>query len=403
MYGPSGRSSPNASNLDKGSCGKLIWRSYTPYSAECARFGRIICHERSIQYGTPADVGAYVATAGASDLHFEPFEQELRIRMRVDGVLWPEQTITDQRRRTRLMELIKRECGFNLGKIGEPQDARFSTETPCYDYRAALVPVMGGEKIVLRFLQRQKQFDLATYPMRDDAKADLRMALSKRDGLIVVSGPTGSGKSTLLYNALSAINRNQLNVVTIEDPVEYRLDGVSQSQVHRHKGVGFAALLRSFMRADPDVILVGEIRDQETATAALHAAATGHLVATTVHANSSAEIATRLEGLGISPALYRANLRFASAQRLVGKNCPHCRVPDERGAQLVSAMLGEQLMPQIGRGCEACQGRGILGRVLLFEWISRVGTQLQGHDTLAQQALQFLEVGDVSAHAVCGY
>ncbi len=345
------------------------------------------------------------AEQGASDIHFEPLSDRVQIRIRVDGVLWTLREMTDQRRRTRLMEAVKRACNFDMGQVGVPQDARFGTVAPLpyMDYRAALTPLLEGEKIVLRLLERAKEFDLDKYRLRNDAKTDLREALAKRDGLIIVSGPTGSGKSTLLYNAMGSLDRKKLNTVTAEDPVEYRLAGICQSQVDRSRGVDFAGLLRSFLRADPDVILVGEIRDCETAEAALHAASTGHLVLSTVHANSTAEISERLEGLGVNRGLYEANLRFASAQRLVSRNCTACRVPDPDAQPLVQATFGVDVVPMRGVGCGQCQGRGIAGRALLFEWQHRSKDEIVSQETLQAEAQRALCRGDIDAHNACGY
>lgn len=347
------------------------------------------------------------AALGASDIHFEPLQSGLQIRARVHGRLVLLEKIDNGPRVVRLMEVVKRGCSFDLGRRGEPQDSRFTRTDLPYDYRAALVPVMEGESVVLRLLSRDNAFDLDAYPLRMDAKSDLRVALQKRDGLVVVSGPTGSGKSTLLYNALGSLDWGRLKVGTIEDPVEYRLDGICQSQVDRGRGATFAGLLRAFMRADPDVILVGEVRDHETAEAALHAAATGHLVLTTVHANSAEDIAVRLEGLGVERAKYEANLRFASAQRLAPKLCSSCAVPDPGASTMVLAAYGVELVPSRADGCENCGGTGVSGRVLLFEWQAlertTTGRELRLKDTLGAQAVKFLEEGLIDAVTACGY
>lgn len=350
-----------------------------------------------------------VAELGGSDVHFEPLPGRTLVRARIDGRLETLQEMKEGQRSKRFMEVVKRRCNFDLGLTGVPQDTRFENDHLPYDYRAALIPVLEGESIVLRLLSRDNDFDLDAYRMRNDAKGHLRDALSKKDGLIVVSGPTGSGKSTLLYNALSSLDRKHLKVGTIEDPVEYRLEGVCQSQVNREKGADFSGLLRAFMRGDPDVILVGEVRDEETAEAALHAAATGHLVLTTVHANSSRDIADRLEGLGVPRAKYEANLRFASAQRLAPKLCRNCRVPDPAGQERVAREFdGKVLNVLRAEGCEHCRGTGVSGRTLLFEWQSRRrrddgGVELHLHDTLRDEALRLLEKGDIGADAACGY
>lgn len=342
--------------------------------------------------------------AGASDIHFEPRDQALRVRARVHGHLVVLQEVLDERRATRLGEVVKRSCGFDLGRTGVPQDARFARDDLGFDFRAALVPVLGGEKVVLRLLSRHQSFDLDTYPLLTPAKADLRAALGKASGLIVVSGPTGSGKSTLLYNALGSLDRERLNIGTIEDPVEYRLEGLSQSQVERKRGGSFAGMLRAFMRADPDVILVGEVRDDETAEAALHAASTGHLVLTTVHANSAAEIGDRLEGLGVHRDLYEANLRFASAQRLAPRLCPSCRELDPEGARQAAAVFGELAVAYRAEGCEACGGTGVVGRVLLFEWLARrADGALTARGSLRADALRALNEGEIDARSACSF
>lgn len=340
----------------------------------------------------------------ASDIHIEPLRDELVVRIRVDGVLHKIQSITDERFRARFLEIAKRTCRFDMGVIGAPQDKRFSTEFPPLDYRAALIPLLEGESIVLRLLERNRDFSLESYRMREDAKVDLASALTKRDGLIIVSGPTGSGKSTLLYSAMSALDRASLKVCTLEDPVEYRLSGVTQSEVDASKGRTFGTLLRALMRGDPDVILVGEIRDEETAEAAIHAAKTGHLVLSTVHASSVDEIEARLGGLGVSRELYQASLRFASAQRLVPKQCPHCRVPDPERLALVQAVFGEvDFVPQKATGCDNCQGRGIAGRVLLFEWQHKTRDGLSSRGGLQAEALASLRKGDIHATVAAGY
>lgn len=314
---------------------------------------------------------ARAAGWGASDVHVEPHGEELVVRMRIDGRLRVVQRLQDREFRRRWLEVIKRECGLDTGMLGQPQDARFSLDDPACDFRVALVPGSGGlesEKIVLRLLPRSARFDLGSYPMPEACKADLRRALGKRDGLVIVSGPTGSGKTTLLYNALAALDPVEHTIYTLEDPVEYRLPGLWQCQVDRRAGVGFAELLRAMMRADPDVLLVGEIRDGETAAAAFHAAKTGHLVLSTVHANTAAEVADRLEDLGISRFTYTTSVRFVSAQRLVPRICEGCRIPDPTGRDLLVEALGSVEHAFTGAGCDACDGIGTRGRVLLMGW-----------------------------------
>jgi type IV pilus assembly protein PilB len=231
--------------------------------------------------------------------------------------------------------------------------------------------------------------------------------LERWQGLVLVTGPTGSGKTTLLYSALSEIDRTENNVHTLEDPVEYTLDGVVQTPITR-KGVRFAEALSSLMRQDPDCILVGEIRDEETAEAAIHAASTGHLVFSTVHANSSEESIERLVGFGLRRDLVEANLLYASAQRLVPRNCSQCRTAEADARDLVRAVFDEDLVPHRGLGCHACNGTGIKGRTLFFEFIVKEsqgdGTKiLKRYGSLKECALAALKKGDVNAQNACAF
>ena len=346
---------------------------------------------------------------GASDVHIEPYATGLVVRLRVDGRLREVRRVTDRDQARRWLEVMKRECQLDTGVLGVPQDVRFGTDAPPCDYRVALVPGLdGGEKLVLRLLPRTTSFDLNTYAMPEPAKADLRLALGKQDGLVIVSGPTGSGKTTLLYNALHALDPSERTIYTLEDPVEYRLPGLWQCQVDRKSGVGFPELLRAMMRADPDVMLVGEIRDPETAAAAFHAAKTGHLVLTTVHANDAAGVADRLEDLGVSRTTFEATVRFVSAQRLVPRLCPACRVDDPDGLARLCASLGPVDQAFTGAGCEACSGLGTRGRVLLMGWEAREQTPsgrsaLVPRITLHEAARQAAEQGRVRARDASGY
>lgn len=347
---------------------------------------------------------------GASDVHIEPREDQLVVRMRADGRMRVVQRVADPEHRRRWLEVIKQQCGLDTGLLGKPQDGRFSLPDPPCDFRVALVPGLGtadAEKIVLRLLPRSVRFDLDGYPMPEACKADLRLALGKRDGLIVVSGPTGSGKTTLLYNALAALDPNELTIYTLEDPVEYRIDGLWQCAVNERAGLGFAQLLRAMMRADPDVMLIGEIRDDKTAEAALHAAKTGHLVLSTVHANSAEEVADRMQDLGISRSSFERTVRFVSAQRLLPRICMRCRQPDEAGRMLVTEVLGPVERAFVGQGCEDCAGLGTRGRVLLMGWQTpQTGDgarRLRARMTLREAARQSVEQGVVRAVDAAGY
>lgn len=345
------------------------------------------------------------AAVGASDVHIEPFNDALVVKLRVDSVLRVLKQETNPVFVTRLKEVLKRACNFNMGVAGVPQDCRFAPDGFDFDCRASLCPTMHGEKIVLRLLKRSQKFDLDTYPLAEVPKHHLKAALGMWQGIIMTSGPTGSGKSTLLYSALGTIDRIENNVHTIEDPIEYALPNLNQTQVARGS-VSFADVIRSLMRQDPDVILVGEVRDHETAEAAVHAASTGHLVLTTVHANSARGILERMEGLGVSRALLEANLLFASAQRLVPRLCDRCAEPDPDARDRVRAAFGVEVVPKRARGCSECRG-GVKGRVLLFEWMTREKgaddrNVLKQHDTIKAQAATNLEKGLIDANSACG-
>lgn len=353
------------------------------------------------------DLVRIAATKGASDIHIEPFESLIRIRARVDGVLQTLQEVRDTRYFERFLLQAKRACRFEMAKHMVPQDSRFQADGIPFDLRASLVPTLFGEKIVLRILERNKKFSLSDYPMPEDAKRVLRQALDKWQGLILVTGPTGSGKTTLLYSALSEIDRTENNVHTLEEPVEYSLEGVVQTPISR-RGVRFAEALSSLMRQDPDCILVGEIRDEETAEAAIHAASTGHLVFSTVHANSATESIERLVGFGLSRDLIEANLLYASAQRLVPRNCPHCVANDDDSRELALAVFGEEILTRKGQGCSHCNHTGIKGRVLFFECIAKESAEsgekvLRRHGALKDCALEALKKGDVNAQNACAF
>lgn len=350
----------------------------------------------------------------ASDLHIEPFEKEIRIRARIDGVLTILQKITEKKYFERFLMQAKRLCGFDMSKNLEPQDSRFQSSEVQFDLRASLIPTLFGEKIVLRFLERNKQFSLENYPMPDIAKSHLKQVLEKWQGLILVTGPTGSGKTTLLYSALSAIDRVENNIHTLEDPIEYVLEGVAQTQVSK-SSIPFSKALTQLMRQDPDCILVGEIRDEETAETVIHAVTTGHLVFSTVHANSAFESIQRLESFGIRRDLIESNLLFSSAQRLVPKNCSACLTDDLESKQLVkSAFDDEDLISQKSAGCAKCFDTGVDGRVLLFEHLFKqrssdsTNQKNQSHTltqfgSLRDCAYEYLKKGVINAQNACAF
>jgi type II secretory ATPase GspE/PulE/Tfp pilus assembly ATPase PilB-like protein len=348
------------------------------------------------------DFVAHAHHLGASDVHIEPRREGVEVRLRIHGALSPLVNL-DQGAKELFLEKAKALLGFNMSQAGVPQDASWEHPHEAVDCRANLIPIRHGEKICLRLLQRDKDFSLNTYPLPKDVKTLLYRLIEKRSGLMIVSGPTGSGKSTLLYSILGSLDRNRLNICTIEDPIEYSLAGINQSPILRRKGFDFASALRALMRQDPDVIMVGEIRDHETAEAAVHAASTGHLVLTTVHANSSKEILTRLEGLGIARGLLDGCLLFASAQRLPRTQCPFCLSEEVNVDQVLLAHLIPEkaakldFTPMIASGCSKCHDSGVSGRTLLFEYLAKEDSLgLVQHGSLQASAWQAVTQGQIS-------
>ena len=343
----------------------------------------------------------------ASDLHIEPYREKVRIRARIDGVLTVIQEIKNEKYCSRFLMKAKNLCNFDMSKNMEPQDSRFRCEDIPFDLRGSLVPTMHGEKIVLRFLERNKNFSIDSYPMPEEARRDLKNILDKWQGLVLVSGPVGSGKTTLLYSALASIDLIQNNIHTLEDPIEYELEGAGQTQVSG--AMGFSNGLKYLLRQDLDVILVGETRDHETAHTLMHAASTGHLVFSTIHANSAMECIDRLVGLGVSKDILEANLIFASAQRLVPKNCPYCIKEDDESVELVKNLFNEKFIPKKSEGCPECFQTGIKGRVLLFEYLVKKETEIGGEKKLFLQgslknsALEHLRKGNISAQNACAF
>lgn len=306
----------------------------------------------------------------ASDIHFEPYSNKYVISVHLDQIRYDiDEIIASKDQLNRFAEIIKEKCRFDMNLIGVEQDKSFSIKELKCNFRANLMPVKFGEKICLRILESHKKFSLDNYNLRTDAKNDLMLALQKKQGLIIVSGPTGSGKTTLLYNGLSYLCPIKNNICTIEDPIEYEIDRINQSEVNKKKNISFSSLLRALMRQHPNVILIGEVRDSDTAQAAIQAANTGHLVLTTIHANSAKEVMTRMLDFGVNKKVLQSNLLFSSAQRLIPKNCEHCK--GEQPVNLFSHRMKhifklEHPMKK-SIGCENCRN-GIKGVELVFEW-----------------------------------
>jgi len=311
----------------------------------------------------------------ASDIHFEPFEQAFRVRYRVDGVL-REAMRPPWKLRHPMTARLKVMAGLDIAERRLPQDGRFRLNAGNdhrVDLRASALPTLFGEKIVLRVLDRHAvELDLGTLGFDPETLNELRVALARPHGMILVTGPTGSGKTTTLYAALSELNDTGRNVCTAEDPVEYDLSGINQVQIHDDIGLTFAAALRALLRQDPDIIMLGEVRDRETAEIVVRAALTGHLVLSTLHTNDAASTATRLLDMGIEPFLVASALHLVLAQRLLRRLCPECRQRDESAADALAttgipaeALAGGRCFR--ATGCDRCSGTGYRGRVAVYE------------------------------------
>jgi general secretion pathway protein E len=312
--------------------------------------------------------------ARASDVHLQPYEQQLTIRQRIDGVLFDALRVPKEYQEE-VISRIKVLGRMNIAEKRLPQDGRASVQVGdrLIDLRIASLPTSFGERLVVRFLDKgSRLYTLEELGMSPATLQEFRQLIGLEHGLLLVTGPTGSGKSTTLYAAVREINSKDLNVLTLEDPIEYRLEGVSQTQVNTKKGLTFASGLRNVLRQDPDVIMVGEIRDEETATMAIQSALTGHLVFSTLHTNDAASAVTRLLDLGIEPFLAASSLAGVVAQRLVRRVCQHCctRVEcagNEMSNAAAKLMLGKDIQLHRGYGCEHCRQTGYHGRIGIFE------------------------------------
>ncbi|MGE0364077.1 MAG: type IV-A pilus assembly ATPase PilB [Vicinamibacterales bacterium] len=315
---------------------------------------------------------------GASDIHIEPYEKEYRVRYRIDGLLYNVMS-PSLKMRDAITSRIKIMAKLDIAEKRLPQDGRIkirfsdSGQQRDIDFRVSCLPTLFGEKIVMRLLDRTKlMLDMTKLGFEPESLTKLEAQISKPWGMVLVTGPTGSGKTNTLYSSISRINTPDTNIMTAEDPVEFNLVGVNQVQVRESIGLNFAAALRSFLRQDPNIILVGEIRDFETAEIAVKAALTGHLVLSTLHTNDAPSTINRLMNMGIEPFLVASSLNLVCAQRLVRRICTGCKIDDPvPAAALVNvgytAELAETVVPKKGKGCEKCNRTGYKGRVGLYE------------------------------------
>lgn len=311
----------------------------------------------------------------ASDIHLEPFERMFRVRFRVDGVL-EEIMRPPLKLKNAITSRIKVMAQLDIAERRLPQDGRIKLKLGKgqeMDFRVSVLPTIFGEKIVLRLLDKSNlQLDMTKLGFEEDQLRDFKEAIYKPYGMVLVTGPTGSGKTTTLYSALSELNRVTSNISTAEDPVEFNLPGINQVQIHEEIGLNFAAALRSFLRQDPDIIMVGEIRDFETAEIAIKAALTGHLVLSTLHTNDAPSTINRLLNMGVEPFLVASSVNLILAQRLARLICTNCKEPAEISPQAlidigVPADEVGTFTPFHGVGCPACNGSGYRGRIALYE------------------------------------
>ena len=311
---------------------------------------------------------------GASDIHIEPYEKSFRVRYRIDGVLY-EVMQPPTRLKAAITSRVKIMAQLDIAERRLPQDGRIKIKMGGreMDYRVSTLPTLFGEKAVLRLLDKGSlQLDMTKLGFEQHALADFETGLLMPYGMVLVTGPTGSGKTTTLYSALNRLNTTETNIMTAEDPVEYNLAGINQVQMKAEIGLNFAASLRSFLRRDPDIIMVGEIRDYETAEIAIKAALTGHLVLSTLHTNDAASTISRLLNMGVEPFLVSASTNVIVAQRLARRVCQGCKEPTPVPPQVLLNVgfdpeEASSITPVKGKGCMACSDTGYKGRVALYE------------------------------------
>jgi general secretion pathway protein E len=339
----------------------------------------------------------------ASDVHIHPYPDRVQIRYRIDGILYDMES-APKKVQDAIISRVKVMGRMDIAERRLPQDGRATLKlgTGEVDVRISSVPTSHGERIVLRLLDKTaKVLTLQEIGLDEDNKAIFEKYLTYSHGMIFLTGPTGSGKTTTLYAALSQMDTKRLNILTIEDPIEYNLEGISQVQVNEKKGLTFSNGLRSFLRQDPDVMMVGEVRDRDTADISIRAALTGHLVFSTVHTNDAPSTVTRLLDIGIEPYLVASSLLLVIAQRLVRRNCPRCRtqvVPDQHMVKKLRALgLVPEVFPDgkvtIGTGCDYCFGSGYVDRNAIYE-------MLEIDDVVKDQIMDRANASAIKANAI---
>lgn len=353
----------------------------------------------------------------ASDIHIEPFEKEIHVRYRIDGVLY--QVLTPPKRvQSALISRVKVMANLNIAEKRQPQDGRIPIRIAdrSIDLRVSVLPVTHGERIVMRLLDKSRTFgSLPTLGLSTRDQQVLSDAVAQPNGIILLTGPTGSGKTSTLYSILSELNHPDVNIITVEDPVEYQMKGIAQVQVKEQIGLTFAAALRSILRQDPDIVMIGEMRDQETAQIAIQASLTGHLVLSTLHTNNAAAAVTRLIDMGIEPFLLASTISVVVAQRLVRRLCDICKKPYTPEPEVVRQLGVKADLLKGGTffqavGCEGCMNTGYRGRLAIFEvmqmtpGVQKLTNERSDSALIQQQALKdgmslLVEDGIIKARA----
>ncbi len=361
-----------------------------------------------------------------SDIHFEPYEKRFRVRYRIDGNM-TEASTQSPASAAAISSRIKIMSKLDIAEKRRPQDGRIKLPMKggkSMDFRVSVLPTIWGEKVVLRLLDKSNlQLDMTKLGFEPEDLEIFKDNVHRPQGLLLITGPTGSGKTTTIYSALAELNQPDVNIATAEDPVEFNLEGINQVQMNPEIELTFASALRSFLRQDPDIIMVGEIRDLETAEIAMKAASTGHLVVSTLHTNDAPQTIVRLTEMGVAPYIITSTLNLIVAQRLVGKVCEGCKAPIEVAAQtLMDLGVDEKEVKDYqlfkGRGCPTCNGIGIKGRIAIFELMEmtpkmrdiilrggsseelRVLARQEGMRTLRRSALLKLKRGQTTIEEV---
>lgn len=358
---------------------------------------------------------------GSSDIHIECYEDRSRVRIRIDGLLVERYTIS-KADYPALINKIKIRANLDIAEKRLPQDGRifFQSEGMKFDIRVSVLPTLHGEKVVLRLLSNDAtNIDIRTLGFTERQLADYLEGVKKPHGILLISGPTGSGKTTSLYATLKLLNKETTNILTIEDPIEYTLEGINQVQLKESIGLTFSSTLRTFLRQDPDIIMLGEIRDAETAQMAIRAALTGHLVLSTIHTNSAWGTISRLADMGVPPFLVAGTLNTSVAQRLLRMLCPHCKQEKDFDVSLFPRTYkAARILPthHVPVGCPECFYTGYRGRKAIYEVLpidhelaeciknnhAQVGALLKerGITTLAENAFRLFEQGETSIEEI---